>query len=81
MEGILILVLWIITILLLIGTYIRSEHVKKMVENDGMSEKDNDVKNHYGSLRIMTFFAVVALVVIIALSFLEASETENYFKF
>lgn len=81
MEGILIIVIWILVILTTIAGYFIWEKSRKLVVMDKMSENNKDVINRYGYLRIMSIFVLIGLLIITIISFLEATESANYFKF
>ena len=85
MQGILIIVVWTIVVITAIAGYFVWENAKKLTSttygSGNMSEYNKDVVNRYGYLRIITIFILIGLFVIAVVSFLEASETQNYFKF
>ena len=81
MQGILIIVVWAVVIITAIAGYFVWERSREMVVKENKSENNKDVINRYGYLRIMTLFIIIGLFAIAVISFLEATETQNYFKF
>ena len=81
MQGILIIVVWAIVIITAIAGYFVWERSRELVVEENKSENNKDVINRYGYLRLISLFIIIGLLTIAVISFLEASESQNYFKF
>ena len=81
MQGILIIVLWAVAVITSIAGYFVWENSKKLEVQGKMSKNNKDIINKYGYLRLITLFVLISLFVIAVVSLLEATETQNYFKF
>ena len=81
MQGILIIVLWAVAVITSIAGYFVWENSKKLEVQGKMSKNNKDIIHKYGYLRLITLFVLISLFVIAVVSLLEATETQNYFKF
>ena len=81
MQGILIIVVWSIVIITAVAGYFVWERSKELIVKEKLSEHNKDIINRYGYLRLITLFILLGLFVIAVVSLLEATETQNYFKF
>lgn len=81
MQGILIIVVWAVVIITAIAGYFVWERSRELVAKENKSENNKDVINRYGYLRLISLFIIIGLFTIAVISFLEASDSQNYFKF